>query len=124
VIAEALRAAGARVETHSQHFTPGTIDERWLSAVASRGWIILTKDYRIRYREPALRVIRRAQARVMVLKRSVDLSGPEMAAIFVRALPAIRRVVKRESPPFVAKVGKDGRLTIWWPERPAKPSKK
>ena len=123
IIAEALRAAGARVEIHADNFRTGEIDEVWLSAVANRGWVALTKDFRIRYREPALHAIRRARACVIVLKKSGDLSGAEMAAIFVKALPAINRAAEREPPPFIAKVGKDGRLTHWWPERPKKPRK-
>ncbi len=57
--------------------------------VAGRGWIVLSKDLRIRYRGLALKAIERSHARVFVLKRSEDLTGPEMAGIFAKALPAI-----------------------------------
>jgi PIN domain-containing protein len=125
VIAEALRAAGARVEIHARHFAPGTADETWLSEVARRGWVALTKDHRIRYREQALRAIRRSSARVVVLKKSGEnLSGIETAAIFVKALPAIYRLARKESAPYIAKVARNGKVVLWWPERPRRSGKR
>jgi uncharacterized protein with PIN domain len=50
VIANALRVAGADVHVHSDYFAPDARDEEWLARVAQQGWIILTKDTRIRYR--------------------------------------------------------------------------
>jgi hypothetical protein len=111
------------VEVHAAHFKSGEPDETWLSETARNGWIVLSKDYRLRYREPVLRAIRRASARVFVLKKSEKLKGQEMAAIFVNALRAIYRTVDREPRPFIAKVGKDGRVSVWWPERPKKSRK-
>lgn len=35
---------------HDDHFPPGAKDEDWLAQVGERGWIVLTKDRRIRYR--------------------------------------------------------------------------
>jgi len=47
-VAEALRNAGARIEIHDDHFGPETTDEDWLREAGRRGWIVLTKDARIR----------------------------------------------------------------------------
>jgi hypothetical protein len=60
---------------------------------------------------------------VFVLKRSEDLTGPEMAGIFVKALPAIYRKARRLLPPFIAKVGKDGSVVRWWPVTPGRSRK-
>lgn len=38
-----------------------------------------------------------------------------MAGIFVKALSAMYRAVKREPAPFIAKVGKDGSVIMWRP---------
>ena len=107
------------MEIYADHFKPGTPDECWIPKVAQRGWIILTKDHRLRHRRPVLKVMKGTEARVIVLKKSADLSGDEMAAIYMKALPAIYRAAKRVEPPFIAKVGKDGKVVKWWPE-PAK----
>jgi hypothetical protein len=46
IVAQALRAAGADVEIHDDHFPPDAKDEDWLTEVGSLGWIVLTKDRR------------------------------------------------------------------------------
>jgi hypothetical protein len=40
-----------------------------------------------------------------------------MAVIFAKALPAMYRFTEKNSPPFIAKVGRDGSVAAWWPER-------
>lgn len=47
-VPEALRSAGVLVEVHDDHFAPDTPDIVWLAEVGARGWIVLTKDSRIR----------------------------------------------------------------------------
>ncbi len=47
-VPEALRAAGALVEVHDDHFAQDAEDAVWLPAVGAQGWIVLTKDIRIR----------------------------------------------------------------------------
>jgi len=50
-VARALRAAGALVEVHDDHFAQNAPDEVWLPEVGRRDWAVLTKDERIRYRD-------------------------------------------------------------------------
>ena len=49
IVAQALRDIGETVEIHDDHFAPDAKDEDWLVEVGKRGWIVLTKDDRIRY---------------------------------------------------------------------------
>lgn len=44
----ALREAGATVEVMDDHFPDVSDDSEWIVAVTQRGWVILTKDKRIR----------------------------------------------------------------------------
>ncbi len=111
VVAAALRQAGALVEIHDDHFPPGAPDEEWLHEAGRRAWVVLTKDRRIRYRAPALAAIRRSPVRMFVLTAG-DLQGPDMAAIFVKALPRITRVSSREPAPFIAKITKTGAVSM------------
>jgi len=92
VIANALRATGADVRVHSDHFAQDARDEEWLAQVGQQGWIILTKDTRSRYRTIERNALMNARVRAFVLV-SGNLSGQEMAKIFVKALPAIRKFV-------------------------------
>lgn len=48
-LATALRQAGLRVEVHDDYFQQDATDEEWLAGVGQRGWIVLTKDEKIRY---------------------------------------------------------------------------
>jgi hypothetical protein len=38
------------VEVHDDHFAPDAPDAVWLRVVGERGWVVLTKDERIRRR--------------------------------------------------------------------------
>jgi hypothetical protein len=41
-----------------------------------------------------------------------NLSGQEMAAVFVKALPAIRRFVTNRQAPFIARVTRSGAVSM------------
>lgn len=110
-IAAALRQAGAAVEIHDDHFPPNAKDEEWLREAGKKGWTVLTKDRRIRHRTPELAALIKAGVRVFVLTAG-DLQGAEMAAIFVKALPAINRCSARNTPPFIARVTKSGSVSM------------
>jgi len=43
---------------------------------------------------------------------SGDLQGEEMAQIFVKALPRITRFLKSHTKPFIAKIAKDGSVSL------------
>lgn len=45
-----LIKAGLVVETHDTHFARDEEDRVWLRAVGERGWVVLTKDQKLRYR--------------------------------------------------------------------------
>ena len=45
-----LTRAGLTVVIHDDHFARDEEDRIWLKAVGERGWIVLTKDQRLRYR--------------------------------------------------------------------------
>ena len=49
LVAEALRAAGANVEVHIDHFEQGAPDVEWIPEVGRREWVLITKDENIRH---------------------------------------------------------------------------
>jgi hypothetical protein len=103
VVAQALRDAGAKVEIHNDHFAQGTPDHEWLAAVGDKGWVVLTKDERIRYHELERLALMEAGVRAFVLTAK-GLRGAENAEILVKAQPSIRRLLKKQPGPFIAKV--------------------
>ena len=112
VIPNALRAAGAQVELHDDHFSQDAQDQVWLAEAGKRGWVVLTKDKHLRYRAVETNALMSAKVRAFVLTARGDLSGVEIGQIFVKALPAMRRLCATVSPPFVAHVSRDGSVSI------------
>jgi predicted nuclease of predicted toxin-antitoxin system len=110
-VATALRQAGVTIHIHDDHFSPDAKDEDWLAEAGQRGWIVLTKDHRIRYRHVERLALMRAGVAAFILT-SGDLQGEEMAQIFVKALPRITRFLKNHSRPFIAKVARDGSVSL------------
>ncbi len=110
-VASALRQAGAQVEVHDDHFPPDANDEHWLTAVGERGWLVLTKDLQIRRRATERQALMRAGVGAFVLTAR-GLDGAQMAETFVKALPAMRRFVSRNQPPFIARITRDGSVSL------------
>jgi PIN like domain len=110
IVAEALREIGATVEIHDDHFAPDAKDEEWLVEVAKRGWVVLTKDDRIRYWATERTALLSAGVRAFVLTSS-QLQGSEMAAAFVKALPQIKRLIAKHAPPFIGRVSRSGKVS-------------
>jgi predicted nuclease of predicted toxin-antitoxin system len=110
-VAIALRNAGATVHLHDDYFPPDAKDEEGLSVVGERGWVVLTKDHRIRYRNIERAALTAAKVAAFILT-SGDLQGGEMAQIFVRALPGIVRFMKKHRPPFIARVSRNGSVSL------------
>ena len=48
---EALRAAGVEIRVHDELFLKGTEDVVWLREAGLNGWIVITRDDRIRYNQ-------------------------------------------------------------------------
>jgi predicted nuclease of predicted toxin-antitoxin system len=110
-VATALRQAGATLHIHDDHFPPDAKDEDWLAEAGRRRWIVLTKDHRIRYRHVERLALMKAGVAAFILT-SGDLQGEEMAQIFVKALPKITWFLQKHAKPFIAKITKDGSVSL------------
>jgi len=98
VVADALRAAGANVEVHIDHFAQAAPDAEWIPEVGRRGWVLITKDQHIR-RNPLERSAYQSAGLRGFVVTGGDLNGPEMASLLVRLLPGmVRRVAGRAGP--------------------------
>jgi predicted nuclease of predicted toxin-antitoxin system len=111
-MAGALRKAGLDIEIHDDHFPQNAKDPEWLAAAGKKNWIVVTRDERIRYRLAERQAIRRAKVRAFVLAAQGDLRAEMLAEIFLKALPKIRRTVKKQKPPFIAKISRGGDITL------------
>jgi predicted nuclease of predicted toxin-antitoxin system len=107
VIAEALRASGAQVEVHDKHFASDAPDVEWLAAVGKQGWVVLSKDARIRRDAFEREALRSASVKAFFLTQQ-GLTGEEMAQIFVAALPGMVTRASRQPGPFVYTLSRGG----------------
>ncbi len=115
-VAAALTQAGARVEYLVNHFPRGTPDDVWLPPVGRFGWIVLSRDKDIRYRQNEIEAVTTAGVRMFVLVGK-NMTGLVMGAAFARALPAMRRLVQERTGAFIAHVRRDGRVTVMTSDR-------
>jgi hypothetical protein len=93
------------VELHDDHFRRDADDQDWIVEVSRRGWSVITKDTRIRYRPLELAAVSAAEARLFVLTAG-NASGSEMAEILVMHLAKMKRISIREPAPFIARVSR------------------
>ncbi len=111
-MAGVLRRAGLDVEIHDDHFAQNAQDPEWLTEAGKNNWIVVTRDERIRYRVAEKQAIRRAKVRAFVLAAQGNLRAETLAEIFIKALPKVRKTVTKQKPPFVAKISRNGDVTM------------
>jgi predicted nuclease of predicted toxin-antitoxin system len=110
-----LRDLGLNAIAHDEIFDPATPDQEWLSRAGDEGWVVVTKDKAIRWRELEKRAVEGANARVFALvpgNKTMD----EMLEIFERALPRIREALEMVTPPFIATIAGSGIVRIIHPD--------
>ncbi len=95
---------------HDTHFDVDTPDETWLHEVATRGWVAITRDARIRYSPIALAALRDSGAKLFVLVGK--LTTEEAVDVFLRLREQISSRATREPGPFIAKIRRDG-VYVW-----------
>jgi len=107
-----LRAAGLKVEVHDDHLPQNATDPEWLTLAGRNGWIVVTRDERIRYRVAEKQAIRRAKVRAFVIVAHGDLRIEEIAEILLKALSKVESIAVQEKPPFIAKIWRDGNVAV------------
>jgi hypothetical protein len=109
-VAAALRALGARVEVHGDYFPQGTPDEEWLSAIGAKGWAVLTRDQRIRFRKLEQQALADAGVRAFVFTGG-NATGDETAAAVAKAFVKIANIIGSERPPFIYAIARSGAVS-------------
>lgn len=111
VVAEALRQAGQTVHVHDEHFPQDAKDVEWLTVAGRRGWIVLTKDERIRYRAIEQRALMQSRVGAFIVTAR-GLSGSDTATICVNGLPRICRLAAKSPRPFIATISRSSAVTL------------
>lgn len=93
------------------HFAEGTPDQEWLADVGRRGWVVITKDQRIRRRQAEFRALLAANVAAFVLT-SGNLTGGAMGQAFVHAYARMQKLLRDYELPFVAAVDVAGNVRL------------
>lgn len=109
-VAEALRTAGATVVVHDDHFPQTTPDVDWLAEVGRRGWVVLSKDERIRRNRIEREALEAAHVRAFFLTQQ-DITGQEMANLFRDALPGMTNRTISQPAPFIFTISRSGKFS-------------
>lgn len=109
-VAQALRDAGAQVEVHDDHFPQDTPDVAWLTEVGRRGWIVLSKDERIRRNRVERETLHAAGVRAFFLTQQ-NITGPEMAALFKQVLHGMVKRANMQPAPFIYTISRSGQFS-------------
>jgi hypothetical protein len=96
------------VERSTDHFQRGTADEVWLAEAGRKGWVVLTRDKRIRYRELELLALEAARVRAFVFTGG-NVTVADTAAILAGGLRHFERIARANAGPFVYHLGRSGR---------------
>jgi hypothetical protein len=114
-VPDRLRQIHPAVLAHDDLFPQDVDDEVWLRAAGERGWIVLTKDERIRYRPGEQRAIVEAGVRCFCLHPTKGMTGDDMAEVLARALPRILRIAAADAGGYVKVVNRTGRIRDVYP---------
>ena len=108
-LARSLREAGIAFVAHHERFAHDTPDDVWLAAAADRGWLVVTRDQRIRYRANELAAMQRARLHVFVFTQG-GLTGAETGSILVRCHAALLRFAAETPPPAFFSLTRSGEV--------------
>ena len=120
---QVLLEAGLRVERHDDHFGQTTPDDVWLPEIGRRGWLAVTKNFRIRYQPNERDAVMRAGVGLFIVVGKAR--HQELAENFVATISQIERFLQAHRPPFIARIyrpsatpthkesRKPGRVELW-----------
>lgn len=102
---------GMPCEPHRDHFAPDARDEAWIPSIASRGWVIVTRDFAIK-RRPNEREAWSSANAMVVMVRGERLSAEDMSKLLLAAHVHGRldNYITRRTPPMILYLNPDGQL--------------
>jgi len=114
---DALREVGCTVHTMWDVYGPGAeqrvADIDWVTESSAKGWVLLSKDQKMRYRTVERAAIEEAQARVFLLTNQ-QLPGPEQVEWFLNNMQRIVRLSRKPGPRIYG-VYRDRVQLLWTP---------
>ena len=106
-----MRSAGANVEHAGSAFASSTEDHVWLEGCGKRGWIVLNRDERIRYRRLEIEALRDHGVAAFCFTGG-NVTARETAEIIVPLMQKFVNMAVSERKPFLYTFGRSGRPSL------------
>ncbi|MBN8508461.1 MAG: hypothetical protein J0L57_07610 [Burkholderiales bacterium] len=110
VLGQALQEAAIPFVPHSPLFPAACDDEVWLEGVAGKGWLVVTRDQRIRYKVNEQAAAVRAGLHLFVFTQG-GLKAAQTAQILVSAYPQMLRLAGKDPAPAFYSLHIDGSVS-------------
>jgi len=111
IVPAALRDAGFPTTAHDEVFdNPTTSDEVWLETAGNKGWLVVSRDKRIRRKANELDALKRHRVRAVFISGK-NLTGKEMGELLVRCGRKIQDTLMSSKAPAAFSLTRDGKLT-------------
>ncbi|SRR6266536_2274987 len=107
-IAEALKHVRSDVRWLEDEFIHSTPDTEWLREVGIRGWLVIGRDKRIRYRPAEKQAIIDNSVGYFCLSQDSNPTRWEYLKLIVGTLDEMERVFAATPRPFIYAIYKDG----------------
>ncbi|MBZ5598564.1 MAG: hypothetical protein LAN83_09590 [Acidobacteriia bacterium] len=111
-----LDEAKLKYELHCNYFERGADDIKWIRFAGEQGWLVVTTDDRVRRRALEKRGILRRKVRLFVFTDN-NTFGAAMAQRLITAIPEMKTLIARQSPPLMASITKAGNVVQLWPKK-------
>lgn len=98
------------MELHDAHLRQDTADTDWIRSVALRGWAVLACDRDIARKEPERSKFGTAPTRTFILYALTQMPREQRAALVLKVLPKLGRLVAEGAPHGIYRVHADGRV--------------
>lgn len=98
---------------HDDLFAQDAPDDTWLSHVGTSKWIAFSKDDAIRRNPALIRALLIARTAIFIFG-SANVRGVVIGQAFARALPRIRKAVRRFEPAIIGRVTQAGEVSVLW----------
>lgn len=107
-VAEALRKQGLNIEILIDHFHIDEEDEVWLDKVCKKGWVVFTKDKRLKNRPSVRAIMEKHNGRIF--SPGGNTRGKDLAELLIKILSKIARFIKNKPSPYIVSISKEGNL--------------
>ena len=111
-VAEALKMVRDDIRWLEDEFTHDAKETEWLPEIGRRGWLVITRDKRIRSRPGERKALLDAGVGCFILTQKQSLTRWEFLKLLTRTLDEMQSIFRETERPFVFGVSRTGELRL------------